>query len=99
MLCFIYGERKIGSTVKKSQNIMNVIVGKKLNRKKLKSKTHEAGLLLSLRSIFSLLLLLLLLLLCHFIVFTQAVLNAEIFLLGELQLVAKGQEGAFTLHV
>ena len=35
-----------------------------------------------------LLLLLLLLLLCHFIGFGQAVLNTEIFLLGELQLVA-----------
>ena len=44
-------------------------------------------------------LLLLLLLLCPFIVFAQAVLNAEIFLLGELQLVAKGQEDAFTLYV
>ena len=30
-------------------------------------------------------------LLCRFIAFAQAVLNAEIFLLGELQLVAKGQ--------
>ena len=39
---------------------------------------------------------LLLLLLCHFIAFAQAVLNAEIVLLGELQLVAKGQED--TLH-
>ena len=38
----------------------------------------------------------LLLLLCHFIAFAQAVLNAEIVLLGELQLVAKGQED--TLH-
>ena len=35
-----------------------------------------------------LLLLLLLLLLCHFIGFGQAILNTEIFLLGELQLVA-----------
>ena len=34
-----------------------------------------------------------------FIAFAQAVLNAEIFLLGELQLVAKGQEDAFTLHI
>ena len=40
-----------------------------------------------------------LLLLCCFIAFAQPVLNAEIFLLGELQLVAKGQEDAFTLHV
>ena len=32
------------------------------------------------------------LLLCRFIAFAQAVLNAEIFLLGELQLVAKDQE-------
>ena len=46
-----------------------------------------------------LLLLLLLLLFCHFIVFTQAILNGEIFLLGELQLAAKGQEDAFILHV
>ena len=44
-------------------------------------------------------LLLLLLLLCRFIAFAQAALNAEIFLLGELQLVAKDQEDAFTLHV
>ena len=35
----------------------------------------------------------------RFIAFAQAVLNAEIFLLSELQLVAKGQEDAFTLHV
>ena len=34
-----------------------------------------------------------------FIAFAQAVLNAKIFLLGELQLVAKGQEDAFTLPV
>ena len=46
-----------------------------------------------------LLLLLLLLLLCRFIAFAQAVLNADIFLLGELQLVDHGQEDAFTLHV
>ena len=39
------------------------------------------------------------LLLFRFISFTQAVLNAEILLLDELQLVAKGQEDAFTLHV
>ena len=44
----------------------------------------------------SVLLLLLLLLLCRFIAFAQAVLNAEILFLGELQLVAKGQED--TLH-
>ena len=31
--------------------------------------------------------------------FREAVLNADIFLLGELHLVAKGQEDAFTLHV
>ena len=31
--------------------------------------------------------------------FAQAVLYAEISLLGELQLVAKGQEDTFTLHV
>ena len=43
--------------------------------------------------------LLLLLLLCRFIAFAQAALNGEIFLLGELQLVAKDQEDAFTLHV
>ena len=41
----------------------------------------------------------LLLLLRRFIAFAQAVLNAKIFLLGELQLTAKGQEDAFTLHV
>ena len=41
----------------------------------------------------------LLLLLFHFIAFAQAVLNAEIFLLGDLQLVAKDQEDAFILHV
>ena len=35
----------------------------------------------------------------RFIAFAQAVLNAEIFLLDELQLVAKGQEDDFTLHV
>ena len=39
------------------------------------------------------------LLLCPFIAFAQAVLNAEIFFLGELQLVSEGQEDAFTLHV
>ena len=33
-----------------------------------------------------------LLLLFHFIAFAQAVLNADIFLLGKLQLVAKDQE-------
>ena len=33
-----------------------------------------------------------LLLSCRFIAFPQAVLNAEIFLLGKLQLVAKGQD-------
>ena len=43
--------------------------------------------------------LLLLLLCCCFIAFAQEVLNAKIFLLGELQLVAKDQEDAFTLHV
>ena len=41
----------------------------------------------------------LLLLLRRFIAFAQAVLNAKIFLLGELQLVAKGLEDAFTLPV
>ena len=45
-----------------------------------------------------LLLLLLLLLLCRFIAFALAVLNAEIFFLGELQLAAKGQEDVFTVH-
>ena len=40
-----------------------------------------------------------LLLLLRFIAFAQAVLNVEIFLLGELQLVAKDQEDAFTLHL
>ena len=51
--------------------------------------------------IISLLLLLLLSLslLCRFIAFAQAVLNVEIFLLGELPPVAKSQEDAFTLHV
>ena len=34
-----------------------------------------------------------------FIALAKAVHNAEIFFLGELQLVAKGQEDAFTLHV
>ena len=34
-----------------------------------------------------------------FIAFTQAVPNAKIFLLGELQLVVKGQGDVFTLHV
>ena len=43
--------------------------------------------------------LLLLLLLFGFIAFAQAVFNAKIFLLGELQLVTKGREDAFTLHV
>ena len=46
-----------------------------------------------------LLLSLLLLLLCRFIAFALAVINAEIFFLGELQLAAKGQEDAFTVHV
>ena len=40
-----------------------------------------------------------LLLLLRLIAFAQVFLNAEIFLLGELQLIAKGQEDAFTLHV
>ena len=35
----------------------------------------------------------------RFIASSQTVLNTEIFLLGKLQLVAKGQEDAFTLHV
>ena len=56
------------------------------------------GLLLLLLLSLSLLLLLLLLL-CHFISFAQTVLNAEIFPSGEVQLVAKGQEDAFTLPV
>ena len=42
---------------------------------------------------------LLFLLLRRFIAFAQADLNAKIFLLGELQLVAKGLEDAFTLPV
>ena len=46
-----------------------------------------------------LLLFLFLLLLGPFIAFAQVVLNAEIFLLGKLQLVPKDQEDAFTLHV
>ena len=37
-------------------------------------------------------------LLFRFIAFAQAVLNAKIFLLGELQL-AKGQEDAFNVNV
>ena len=41
----------------------------------------------------------LLLLLRCFRVFAQAVVNAEIFLLVELKLVAKRQEDAFPLHV
>ena len=45
------------------------------------------------------LLLSLLLLLCRSIAFALAVINAEIFFLGELQLAAKGQEDAFTVHV
>ena len=35
----------------------------------------------------------------RFIAFAQAVLNAKIFLFSELQLVSKGPEDAFTLHV
>ena len=50
-------------------------------------------------TLFLLLSLLLLLLLCRFIAFALAVINAEIFFLGELQLAAKGQEDAFTVHV
>ena len=42
--------------------------------------------------------LLLLLFLCRFTALAEAVLNVEIFLLRELQLVAKGQEDAFTLQ-
>ena len=34
-----------------------------------------------------------------YVVFAQAVLNTEIFFLGELQLVAKNQEDAFTSHI
>ena len=34
-----------------------------------------------------------------YIALAQAVLIADIFLMGELQQVAKGQEEAFTLHV
>ena len=45
------------------------------------------------------LLLSLLLLLCRSIAFALAVINAEIFFLGELQLAAKCQEDAFTVHV
>ena len=45
------------------------------------------------------LLLSLLLLLCRSIAFALAVINTEIFFLGELQLAAKGQEDAFTVHV
>ena len=55
--------------------------------------------LLLLLLLFLLLLFLFLLLLGPFIAFAQVVLNAEIFLLGKLQLVPKDQEDAFTLHV
>ena len=48
--------------------------------------------------IIIIILLLLLLLLWRFVAFAKAVFNAKIFLLGELQLVTKGQEDAFTLH-
>ena len=44
-------------------------------------------------------LLLLLLLLFLFLLLLLLILTAEIFLLGELQRVAKGQVDAFTLHV
>ena len=46
-----------------------------------------------------LLLMLILLILCCFLALTQAVFNAEIFPLGELQLVTKDKEDAFTIHV
>ena len=45
------------------------------------------------------LLLLLLLLLCCFMPFAHAVLNAEVFLLGEVQLIAKRKKDAFILPV
>ena len=62
---------------------------------------NEAALLcVTMRELLLLrLLLLLLLLLFRFIAFGEAVLYAEMFLLGGLQLVAKGQKDAFTLHV
>ena len=61
---------------------------------------NEAALLcVTMRELLLLRLLLLLLLLFRFIAFGEAVLYAEMFLLGRLQLVAKGQEDAFTLHV
>ena len=56
---------------------------------------HRLALLLLL---LLLLVLLLLLFLCRFTALAEAVLNVEIFLLRELQLVAKGQEDAFTLQ-
>ena len=43
--------------------------------------------------------LLLLLLLLFLLLLLLLILSAEIFLLGDLQLVAKGQVDAFTLHV
>ena len=55
---------------------------------------HRLALLL----LLLLLVLLLLLFLCRFTALAEAVLNVEIFLLRELQLVAKGQEDAFTLQ-
>ena len=60
---------------------------------------NEAALLCVTMRELLLLRLLLLLLLFRFIAFGEAVLYAEMFLLGRLQLVAKGQEDAFTLHV
>ena len=59
---------------------------------------HRQTLLLSLL-ISLLLLFIIIIIIMSFLAFAQAVINAEIFLLGELQLVAKGQEDAFTLHV
>ena len=58
---------------------------------------HRLALLLLLLLLL-LLVLLLLLFLCRFTALAEAVLNVEIFLLRELQLVAKGQEDAFTLQ-
>ena len=61
---------------------------------------HRQTLLLSLLiSLLLLFIIIIIIIIMSFLAFAQAVINAEIFLLGELQLVAKGQEDAFTLHV
>ena len=60
---------------------------------------HRQTLLLSLLISLLLLFIIIIIIIMSFLAFAQAVINAEIFLLGELQLVAKGQEDAFTVHV